>query len=235
MANTLKKTLDPAPFYALVGVADYAVENVRETLDSAAGAAAAFRSELAPKNVQTRIVSTVNGVREQVEALPSVATQRYESVAGGFERTYDELAKGWDGLVERGENVTRELRNQPAAKKLTEQVDDVTDRGRAAVAQARKTVSDTQDTAVSAVFAARKEAAKGVAELAGRVGDEAAELEAEAKTAQRSNAAKEGAAKPTAKRPTRRAVTKKATAKKTTAKKAPAKKSAAKKTTAKKA
>lgn len=220
-----KKTID-APFYALVGAADYVVSNVRDTARATADSAVELREEFTPQQVQGRVSTVIGEVREQVASLPSVATERYESVVGGFERTYGELAKGWDDLVLRGEQVAQELRNQPTAKKFEAQVDEVTDRGRAAVASARKGAVDAQSAAVSAVYSARKDAAKGARDLAGSVGEAAAEIESDAETAVRSNAAKEGYAK----RPARRTVAKNASAKKAPAKKAPAKKAPAKRT-----
>ena len=98
-----KTVLDRSPFYALVGAADLAVSTVRTSLESAS----AFRDELTSDQVQDRIVSTVNDVREQLSTIPALATERYEAVAGTVERAYDEVAKGYLELVQRGEGLTR--------------------------------------------------------------------------------------------------------------------------------
>lgn len=98
-----KTVLDRSPFYALVGAADLAVSTVRTSLESAS----AFRDELTADQVQDRIVNTVNDVREQLATIPALATERYEAVAGTVERAYDEVAKGYLELVQRGEELTR--------------------------------------------------------------------------------------------------------------------------------
>ncbi|GGB43567.1 hypothetical protein GCM10011492_38200 [Flexivirga endophytica] len=209
------KSTFESPFYALVGAADAAVENVRNTFDSATETAQSLRGELSPENVQERILNTVNDVRDQIFALPSLATERYELVAGNVERAYDEFAQNYLEFAQRGVEVTR----------------GATEQGRAAVSTARETVSETGDNAFVRVLGARKEAAKGVERLAGLVGRNADAVEAEAETVVRSTAAKQGAAK----RPTRSSVAKKAGSTKTAAKKPVAKKAPAKKVTAKKA
>lgn len=240
--DQLRKNLDATPLYALVGAADVAVSGVRDALTRVGERAGSVLTELSPKNVQTRISGAVVDVRDQALSLPSLATQRYEAVTGDLENSYNELSDGYIEFAERGEKVIGDLRRQPVAQKLSSRVDGAVDQSRSAVKSARKTARDTQETAVSTAFAARKEAAKGVAGLAGRVGSQAGKVEAEATTAVHSNAAKEGAAKPAAKKPGRKPARKaiaskagarKATASKSTAK-APAKKAPAKRTTAKK-
>lgn len=209
------KSTFESPFYALIGAADAAVETVRNSVDTATESALSLRDELTPENVQERILNTVNDVRDQIFALPSLATERYELVAGNVERAYDDFAKSYLDFAQRGAEVTREA----------------TEQGRAVVTAARANASETGDSTLAAVFGVRKEAAKGVERLAGLVGRNATAVEAEAETVVRSNAAKQGAAK----RPSRSSVAKKATATKTTAKKPVAKKAPAKKTAAKKA
>jgi hypothetical protein len=214
------KSTFESPFYALIGAADAAVETVRNSVDSATESALSLRAELTPESVQERILNTVNDVRDQIFAIPSLATERYELVAGNVERAYDDFAKSYLDYAQRGVEVTREA----------------TEQGRAVVSAARANASETGDSTLAAVFGVRKEAAKGVERLAGLVGRNADVVEAEAETVVRSNAAKQGAAK----RPSRSSVAKKATSRKATAakpvaKKAPAKKAPAKKTAAKKA
>ncbi|HWC22232.1 MAG TPA: hypothetical protein VG502_08050 [Flexivirga sp.] len=208
------KSTFESPFYALIGAADAAVETVRNSVDSATESAQSLRDELTPENVQERILNTVNDVRDQIFAIPSLATERYELVAGNVERAYDDFAKSYLDYAQRGAAVTREA----------------TEQGRAVVSAARANASETGDSTLAAVFGVRKEAAKGVERLAGLVGRNAGAVEAEAETVVRSNAAKQGAAKrPTRSSVAKKATTKKAAAKKPVAKKAPAKKAAAKK------
>lgn len=232
------KSTFESPFYALIGAADAAVENVRNSFDTATEAALSLRDELTPENVQERIRNTMNDVRDQIIALPSLATERYELMAGTVERAYDDFAQSYLDYAQRGAEVSR----------------GATEQGRAVVASARETASETGDGAVVRVLGARKEAAKGVERLAGLVGRNAGAVEAEAQTVVRSTAAKQGAtqrpsrsavagkagsrkaaARPAAsKTPAKKASATKTTATKTTAKKATAKKSTAKKSTAKK-
>lgn len=209
------KSTFESPFYALIGAADAAVENVRNTVDTATDTALSLRDELSPESVQERILNTVNDVRDQIFAIPSLATERYELVAGNVERAYDDFAKSYLDYAQRGVEVTRGASEQ----------------GRAVVSAARTNASETGDSTLATVFGVRKEAAKGVERLAGLVGRNADVVEAEAETVVRSNAAKQGAAK----RPSRSSVAKKAGTRKTAAKKPVAKKAPAKKTAAKKA
>ena len=194
----LKKSITGAtPLYAAVGAADTVYTTVRDR-------ALTVGAELKPSAVQVRFTKQIADVREQVEALPATATKVIDDASIEAGDQYVTLAK-------RGEKVVKSLRKQVDGIETTarKQAKDVR-------STARKTAKDAQTTAVSTLAAGRKDAAKVVADVAGKVEDEArAEV--------RSNAAKEGAA---TKRPARKTVAKKATARKTTARKAPAKKAA---------
>lgn len=207
-----------SPFYALIGAADAAVENVRNSVDFAAESALSLRDELTPSSVQERILNTVNDVRDQILAIPSLATERYELVAGSVERAYDDFAKSYLDYAERGAEVTR----------------GATEQGRSVVSAARTNAAETGDGTLATVFGVRKEAAKGVERLAGLVGRNADVVESEAETAVRSNAAKQGAKRPSRSSVAKKATTRKTATKKSVAKQVPAKKTTAKKTTAKK-
>jgi len=210
------KSTFESPFYALIGAADAAVENVRNSVDLAAESALSLRDELTPSSVQERILNTVNDVRDQIFAIPALATERYELVAGSVERAYDDFAKSYLDYAERGAEVTR----------------GATEQGRYAVSAARTNAAETGDSTLAGVFGVRKEAAKGVERLAGLVGRNADVVESEAETIVRSNAAKQGAKRPSRSSVAKKATTRKAAAKKSVAKQVPAKKTAAKKTTA---
>ncbi|MBB2892798.1 hypothetical protein [Flexivirga oryzae] len=218
-----KEILERSPFYAFIGAADVALETVRNTLETATDSAATFRDDFTPEQVQERILSTVNDVRDQITALPARATEQYEAVAGNVQRAYEEFAQNYLEFAARGVEMTQQFANQSLS----------------AVTSAREAARGAGDNTVAAVLDARKEAAKGVERLAGLAGRGADVVESEAETVVRSAAAKQGAAK----RPSRKAVAKKASAKKVAAKpaakktaaaKAPAKKAAAKKAPAKK-
>lgn len=224
-----KDILERSPFYAFIGAADVALETVRNTFETATDSAASFRDDFTPEQVQERIVGTVNDVRDQITALPALATEQYEAVAGNVQRAYEEFAQNYLEFAERGVELTQQFATQSLS----------------AVTAARDAAREAGDNTFAAVLDARKEAAKGVERLAGLAGRGADVVESEAETVVRSAAAKQGAAKRTAaKRPSRKAVAKKASAKKVAAKpaakktaaaKAPAKKTAAKKAPAKKA
>lgn len=208
----LKKTITEAtPFYAAVGAADTVYTSVRDrALTAYADADArvqALRAELKPSAVQARVTKSVSEVRGQVEALPTTATKRIDDAS-------IEASDQYDALVKRGEKVVNSFRKQ---------VDTVETTARKQATEARKTarkqVSDAQATVVSTLAAGRKDAAKVVADVAGKVEDEA-------RTQVRSSAAKEGAAKKSSQRPARQTVAKKATARKAPARKTPAKKAA---------
>ena len=214
---------DLSALYALVGVADYAVSQARDAVDNATERVAEFGGELRPSAVQARVSKAAGDVREQIldvlvqlEQLPADVQERVGNVSADLEDSYHDFA-------DRGERVVEDLRNQPAAKRLSSAADEVAEETRSAVSRARRTAeevsADVQNRAVGTAQAGRKQAAKGVAALAGQVedaadaiSDTAAEVQDDADTVKRSAAAKEGAAGRTA-RPNRSSVTKKAAAK----------------------
>lgn len=207
----IKSLTDATPLYAAVGAADTVYTTVRDRALSAYADSTArvqtLRAELKPSAVQAKVVKGFADMRDQVEALPSTATERIDAASIEAGDQYTAYAK-------RGEKVVKSLRKQvdgleASAKK---QVTDVQ-------TTARKAAADAQTAAVSTLAASRKDAAKVVAGVAGKVEDEA-------RAQVRSAAAKEGAAK----RPARKTVAKKATARK-----APARKTVTSKATAKKA
>ncbi|MBD2757942.1 hypothetical protein IEE94_00230 [Yimella sp. cx-573] len=212
----LKKSItDATPLYAAVGAADSVLSNVRERAltvyaDSTARVQT-LREELKPSTVQAKVTKSFADMRDQVEALPATATERIDAASIEANDQYIAYAK-------RGEKVVKSLRKQvdgveASAKKQVSEVQS-TAKKQVAGAQrtARKAAADAQATAVSTLAAGRKDAAKLVADVAGKVEDEA-------RTEVRSAAAKEGAAK----RPARKTVAKKAPARKTAAKPAASK------------
>lgn len=209
-----KSLTDATPLYAAVGAADTVYTTVRDRALTAYSDADArvqsLRAELKPSTVQAKLTKRVADVRDQVEAIPATATKRIDEASIEANDQYFAYAK-------RGEKVVKSLRKQVDGLEATARKQ-VTD----AQKTARKQVADAQKTVVSTVAAGRKDAAKVVADAAGKV-------EAEARTQVRSGAAKQGAAK----RPARKTVAKKATAKKApVAKKAPATKAPATKVAA---
>ncbi len=221
MSFDFKKTLtDTTPIYAVVGVADQAVSQVKDAVDEATRRTLALREDLAPKALQTKVTDTVAGVRSHVESLPSTATTQFETWSGEFDKAYTQFAT-------RGEQIVSELRRRPEVEQVSERADRVVDQAQSAVGTVRKVAEDAQSAALGAVYSGRKQAAQETVKVAEAVEVKAETLESDARTSARSNAAKQGAAtKPAAK---------KTTARKTTAKKAPAKKTTTRKTTAKKA
>lgn len=234
MPNT-KTLLERSPFYVFLGAADAALETVRSSFDTATEAAENFRDDFTPEQVQERILNAVGDVREQVAALPGLATEQYATVAGNVQRAYEEFVANYIELAARGVELTQQ----------------VTTQGLSAVATAREAAREAGDSTFAAVTSgvpakywrgseaaepnfvgwildARKEAAKGVERLAGLAGRGADVVEAEAETVKRSTAAKQGAAK----RPSRKSVAKKASARKAAAKPAAKKAPVAKKTVA---
>lgn len=241
--NTKKKTArkaDLSPLYALVGVADYAMSQARETADQAQ---TRISTELRPSTVQARVTKAATDVRTQITDLLAQLGELPTTAQGQLNSFQADVESGYDEFVVRGEKVVEELRNQPAAKRLAAAADEAEANAKSAVRKARKTADDAQARAqktadevqaralktadeaqartIAGVQAGRKQAAKTVAQFAGTVEDAASSVESEANTAARSAAAKEGAAN--------------SSARKATAKKAPAKKAAVKKTPAKKA
>jgi len=208
-----KTFLERSPFYAFLGAADVALETVRSSFDTAAASAVNFRDDFTPEQLQERILDTVNDVREQIAALPALATEQYELVSDNVQRAYEEFVQGYLEFAERGVELTREATVQ----------------GISAVAAAREAAREASDSTFAAVLDARKETAKGVERFAGLAGRGADVVESEAETVVRSAAAKQGAAKRASSKPAAKKATKKTSAAKPAATKAPAKKAAVKK------
>lgn len=115
--------------YAVVGVTDLAVQQVRNV-----------RTELALKNVQTR-----------VQHAPTVAVSRGLEAAGRVEETYDDLAARGKKLVER-------IRKQRATAELVEQGKATLSRTKAAVTTVRRGAGDTRTAARATATTAQREA-----------------------------------------------------------------------------
>lgn len=115
--------------YAVVGVTDLAVEQVRNV-----------RSELQRKNVQTR-----------VQQAPTVAVTRGLEAAGRVEETYDDLAARGKKLVER-------IRRQRATQDLVQQGKTTLSRTKAAVTTVRRGAGDTRTAARATATTAQREA-----------------------------------------------------------------------------
>lgn len=161
--KTTKAQNPAAPFYAVVGATDLAVERAREARATAdknvAEARAEFdknletaRTELAPANVQKR----VGVVIEDVKALPTKALN--QGVA-----TVDEVTKGYEDLATRGEKLIKRIKNQKATKDLVEQVETTMALGKGAVTTARKAVEDVRSSAL-ATFTTGRHQTEQVAE-----------------------------------------------------------------------
>lgn len=197
VTNIRKSLTDTTPLYAAVGVADLAVSRLRSAGDEAAERAQSLRTQLEPGHVIA-----------QAQAFPEQVVELGDQARAQAEATYDDLSR-------RGAQAVARVKDSSHGQQLVEQ-------GRSAVADARRFADDAQARTAGAVFAGRKQVAKGVEVAAESVADASEELEAQAGTRVRSNAAREGAAKPAAKKPaTRKPAARTSTAKKTTAKKKP--------------
>ncbi|MFC7491134.1 MULTISPECIES: hypothetical protein [unclassified Knoellia] len=129
--------------FAVVGATDLAVERARE----ARLRADKVRADLAPTAVQKRAGVAI----EDVKALPTKALN--QGVA-----TVDEVAKGYEELAVRGEQLVTRIRNQKATQDLVAQAETTLSLGRGAVTTARKAILDVRSSALATFTTGRKEA-----------------------------------------------------------------------------
>jgi heparin binding hemagglutinin HbhA len=143
-----RRNLDPTPFYAVVGVTDFAVERVRAAARSATVAQAEAQKALSGFDA-----------RSAAQEVPTRAVGIALTVASKAEARYEELAKRGKGLYER-------VRTQQSTQDLVAQAGSTLSRTKGAVTTARKAADDTAAAVRGTIGVGRREAA-GVAEATG--------------------------------------------------------------------
>ena len=143
-----RRNLDPTPFYAVVGVTDFAVERVRAAAHSATVAQAEAQKALSGFDAKSA-----------AQEVPTRAVGIALTVASKAEAQYEELAKRGKGLYER-------VRTQQSTQDLVAQAGNTLNRTKGAVTTARKAADDTASAVRGTIGVGRREAA-GVAGTTG--------------------------------------------------------------------
>lgn len=143
----LRKSLTgSAPFQALVGVTDLAVERARVAVADLEKAVGSFE----PKDLQA-------AARELPAKAVSTAIATADQLAERAEATYAEL-------TERGQDLITRVRRQRATQELLEQSRTTVSITRSAVTTARKAAVETANAALGLVGQTREEAVTAAAE-----------------------------------------------------------------------
>lgn len=146
-AQDLRKTVTgSAPFQALVGVTDLAVERARVAVADLEKAVGSFE----PKDLQA-------AARELPAKAVSTAIATADQLAERAEATYADL-------TERGQELIERVRRQRATQDLLAQSRTTVSITRSAVTTARKAATETATAALGLVTQARDEAATAAAE-----------------------------------------------------------------------
>jgi heparin binding hemagglutinin HbhA len=162
VVHDIRTTIDPTPFFAVLGITDLAAEKVRGARARAEAVRDDLVSDFDPATVQSRASEFAGRVQE----LPSRALS--QGVAAG-----GRMAEGYADLATRGEGLVRRIRTQQATRDLVAQAEATLAQARGAVSTARKAVADVERSAKASITTGRREAAKVATTLADSVADEA--------------------------------------------------------------
>lgn len=175
VADIRKTVTDSTPVFAAVGLADLAVEKVRDARVKATVKASNVRVELDPTTLQTKAQVRVTEVAEQAQELPALALNRSLELAGKAQETYESAAA-------RGEKLVKRVRTQKATKDLVSQAEATFALGKGAVTTVRKSATEIQRSAKATLTTGRKEAARAADAIADSVVDEATQTGTAVKT-----------------------------------------------------
>ncbi|GAB2694684.1 hypothetical protein [Thalassiella azotivora] len=131
--------------YAVVGITDLAVEQIRE----AQARAAAVRAEIE----RVRVEAELKKLQGRVQTLPASAVSAGVEAAGKAEQAFD-------GLAERGRTLVSRIANQKSTKDLLAQSRSTISRGKAAVTTVRRGAADTRTAAKATATTAEREVAE---------------------------------------------------------------------------
>ena len=131
--------------YAVVGVTDLAVEQLRHAQARAAQA----RTELE----KIEFDAEVRKLQERLQHAPTVALSAGLETAGKFEETYGVLSA-------RGKKLVDRIKKQKATQELVEQGKATLTRTKAAVTTVRRGAGDTKTAAKATATTAQREAGK---------------------------------------------------------------------------
>lgn len=168
VADIRKTVTDTTPVFAAVGLADLAVEKVRDARVKATVKATGVRVDLDPAALQTKAQVRVTEVAEQAQELPALALNRSLELAGKAQETYETVAA-------RGEKLVKRVRTQKSTKDLLAQAEATFALGKGAVTTVRKSATDIQRSAKATLTTGRKEAAVAADAIADSIVVEATE------------------------------------------------------------
>ena len=168
VADIRKTVTDTTPVFAAVGLADLAVEKVRDARVKATVKATGVRVDLDPAALQTKAQVRVTEVAEQAQELPALALNRSLELAGKAQETYETAAA-------RGEKLVKRVRTQKSTKDLLAQAEATFALGKGAVTTVRKSATDIQRSAKATLTTGRKEAAVAADAIADSIVVEATE------------------------------------------------------------
>ncbi|NYG07148.1 hypothetical protein BJ986_001635 [Phycicoccus badiiscoriae] len=175
VADIRKTVTDSTPVFAAVGLADLAVEKVRDARVKATVKASNVRGELDPSALQTKAQVRVTEVAGQAQELPALALNRSLELAGKAQETYESAAA-------RGEKLVKRVRTQKATKDLVSQAEATFALGKGAVTTVRKSATEIQRSAKATLTTGRKEVARAADAIADSVVDEATQTGTAVKT-----------------------------------------------------
>ena len=168
VADIRKTVTDTTPVFAAVGLADLAVEKVRDARVKATVKATGVRIDLDPATLQTKAQVRVTEVAEQAQELPALALNRSLELAGKAQETYETVAA-------RGEKLVKRVRTQKSTKDLLAQAEATFALGKGAVTTVRRSATDIQRSAKATLTTGRKEAAVAADAIADSIVVEATE------------------------------------------------------------
>ena len=168
VADIRKTVTDTTPVFAAVGLADLAVEKVRDARVKATVKATGVRVDLDPAALQTKAQVRVTEAAEQAQELPALALNRSLELAGKAQETYETVAA-------RGEKLVKRVRTQKSTKDLLAQAEATFALGKGAVTTVRKSATDIQRSAKATLTTGRKEAAVAADAIADSIVVEATE------------------------------------------------------------
>ena len=168
VADIRKTVTDTTPVFAAVGLADLAVEKVRDARVKATVKATGVRVDLDPATLQTKAQVRVTEVAEQAQELPALALNRSLELAGKAQETYETVAA-------RGEKLVKRVRTQKSTKDLLAQAEATFALGKGAVTTVRRSATDIQRSAKATLTTGRKEAAVAADAIADSIVVEATE------------------------------------------------------------
>ena len=149
----LPKAVDTKPLYAVAGVVDLTVEQVKDVPADAKKLQATLVAKL--EAARTERTATLKSVPAQLKALPTEAKKLQNELLGRALKAQTEATEYYGKLATRGEKLVGQIRRQPATE--------------AAIAEGKAAVKKAESAATSAKKAT-KSTAKAVEDAAEKLG-----------------------------------------------------------------